>query len=98
MGYYERWKIDSQEKNLPRKEQFYIAELKTSEALLVHRSPYGYFSEGHFIVTHNDYPELPKTFGTYEEAFAWLERKLTQRVPDVGDSANQLSFIKLEKK
>lgn len=77
MGYVARYRADAQEKNLPRWQEFVIAENKfTHEAILVFRKPLGYWSKGEFKVTYNEFPELPKTFLTYEEAYKWLEERL----------------------
>lgn len=83
MGYVNRYRHEAQEKALPNWQQFYIAEIeKTSEALLVYRNPHGYWNNGKWVVTHNPHPEFPMTLPSYEEAFAYLWRKLTPRAPD----------------
>lgn len=83
MGYVAKYRAEAQEKNLPNWERFAIAEIeKTGEAILIYRNPHTSWFGGKLHYTANEYPELPMMFPTYQEAFAWLERKLTKLAPD----------------
>jgi hypothetical protein len=80
MGYVARYRKEAQEKALPNWQHFYIAEIeKTSEAIIAYRNPHGYWKDGKWAVTYNPYPEFPMTLPSYEEAFAYLSRKLIMR-------------------
>lgn len=79
MGFVKRYWQEAEEKKLPHWHKCAIVELVTGEARVQVRGfeniPLGFL------------PECPKTFATYEEAFAWLERKLTKLAPDRLESA-----------
>lgn len=84
MGFVKRYWREAEEKNIPHWHKCAIVELKTGEARVQVR---GYVNIGENFMT-----ECPKTFVTYEEAFAWLERKLTKRAVDLGDSVAFLAL------
>ena len=79
MGYVARYRADAQAKDLPGWDRFYIAEIEaTGEAILVFRKPRGFWQDGHFVITFNEFPELPLTFPGYKDAFGWLEERLAR--------------------
>ena len=79
MGFVKRYWQEAEEKNIPHWHKCAIVELNTGEARVQVR--------GYVNISDNFMPECPKTFTTYEEAFAWLERKLTMLAPDKGQAA-----------
>ncbi len=79
MGYISRYRKEAQEKNLQNWKYFYIAEIeKTCGAILVYRNPHRIWIGGKLKITFNEYPDLPKLFPSYEDAFAWLEKNLNR--------------------
>ena len=74
MGFVERYWREAEEKKIPHYRRVAIVELQTGSARVQRR--------GLANVSDQEFPELPLEFPTYEEAFAWVERKLTQRAPD----------------
>ena len=79
MGFVKRYWQEAEEKKLPHWHKCAIVELNTGEAQVQVR--------GYVNISESFMPECPKRFPTYEEAFAWLERKLTTLAPDVGQAA-----------
>jgi len=78
MGYLERYRNEASEKKLFRWWDFAIVEIeKTTEALMMFRAKQGYWKDGQWIITYSEFPDLPKTFVSYEDAYAWLEEKMT---------------------
>jgi hypothetical protein len=73
MGYVARYRKEAEEKNLPHWNRFVIAQLEEG-------SPDAIIAQHGYSTHHN--PEFPKVLGSYEEAFAWLERLLTQSTPE----------------
>ena len=74
MGFVKRYWKEAEEKKIPQWHKCVIIEMKTGEARVQKR---GYRNIPNWFM-----PELPKTFATYEEAFAWLERNLTKCAVD----------------
>ena len=70
MGFVKRYWKEAEEKKIPHWHKCAIVELKTGEARVQVR--------GYENIPLGFMPECPKTFATYEEAFAWLECKLTK--------------------
>lgn len=80
MGYLNRYRQQAHEIGLPRANDFAICEIaSTGAAILIFRRPNGYHKDGHFVVTYNEFPELPMEFPTYDKAFTWLVDRLTPR-------------------
>ena len=78
MGYVERYRKEAMEKKLFRRWDFAIAEIeKTGEALVLFLAKQGCWKDGVRITTYNEFPDLPKTFATYDDAYTWLEEKMT---------------------
>jgi hypothetical protein len=78
MGYLERYRNEASQKRLFRWWDFAIVEIeKTAEAKVIFLAQQGYWKYGKWIVASNEFPDLPKTFTTYDEAYAWLEEKMT---------------------
>ena len=78
MGYLERYRKEASEKKLFRWWDFAIVEIeKTAEALVMFLAKQGYWSDGKWIVIYNEFPDLPVTFSSYDQAYVWLEEKMT---------------------
>ena len=75
MGFVERYWREAEEKKIPHYRRVAIVELQTGSARVQRR--------GLANVSDQEFPELPLEFPTYEEAFAWVERKLTPRAADI---------------
>jgi hypothetical protein len=73
MGYVERYRQEAAERNIPNWQRVVIAQAgENTQEAIVARHGYG-----------SNWPhELPLRFPSYETAFEWVERKLTQRAPD----------------
>ena len=68
-----RYRQEAEEKNLPHWNRFVIAQLEEN-------APDAIIAQHGYNTPHD--PEFPKTLPSYEEAYAWLERKLTKRALD----------------
>lgn len=78
MGFVKRYWQEAEEKQLPHYRRIVIVELESGVARVQRR--------GFANMSEQEFPELPLEFPTYQEAFAWVERKLTPRAPDGGES------------
>lgn len=91
MGFVQRYWREAEEKQIPHYRRLAIVELQTGSARVQRR--------GLANVSDQEFPELPLEFSAYEEAFAWVERKLTQHVPDEAiGCAHLYTFTGLDKK
>jgi hypothetical protein len=69
MGYVDRYRKEAAERNVPNWQRVVIAQAgENTQEAIVARHGYG----------SNWPPELPLRFPSYETAFEWVERKLTQ--------------------
>ena len=84
MGYVARYRQEAQEKNLPHWNRFVIAQAgeNTQEAIIAQQ---GWNTP--------DDPQFPKRFPSYEEAFAWLECKLTNRCSATAGTLRQIELF-----